>query len=338
VSATTINGNRRRGTGILNNELYIGMLVWNRLNYGKDPETDNRVSRPNPEEAIVRTEVPDLRIVDDRLWHRVRERQSFLDKQAEASGGAARAKQRPRSIFSGLMRCGVCGAGFSKISASHFGCSGARNKGETVCTNRATIRCDILETTVLDGLRSRLMDPTVYKAFADAFVAEWNRQVAQDASASEGHRLELARVATQLERLVDAIADGGVAMATVRERLAKLEARKTELRASLAAPAASPPRLHPNLAKVYRQEIASLTEALEGEDALDAREAVRSLIESITIHAVEPTSDGKRRVELRGALAAMLALGRGGSAVPGLLAVQMEMVAGTGFEPVTFRL
>jgi DNA invertase Pin-like site-specific DNA recombinase len=34
---STINGNRERGTGILNNELYIGRLVWNRLHYLKDP-------------------------------------------------------------------------------------------------------------------------------------------------------------------------------------------------------------------------------------------------------------------------------------------------------------
>ena len=30
---STIHGNRQRGTGILNNELYIGKLVWNRLRY-----------------------------------------------------------------------------------------------------------------------------------------------------------------------------------------------------------------------------------------------------------------------------------------------------------------
>lgn len=35
---STINGNRTRGTGILNNELYIGKLVWNRLRYIKNPE------------------------------------------------------------------------------------------------------------------------------------------------------------------------------------------------------------------------------------------------------------------------------------------------------------
>jgi len=47
---------------------------------------------------------------------------------------------------------------FSKISEAHFGCSTARNKGETVCANRLTIRRDALETTVMDGLRKRLVN------------------------------------------------------------------------------------------------------------------------------------------------------------------------------------
>lgn len=40
--ATTIRGHRARGTGILNNELYRGVLVWNRLHYIKDPVTGRR--------------------------------------------------------------------------------------------------------------------------------------------------------------------------------------------------------------------------------------------------------------------------------------------------------
>nr|WP_246449378.1 recombinase family protein [Paracoccus amoyensis] len=46
---STIHGNRERGTGILNDELYVGRLVWNRLRYVKDPDTGRRVSRLNPE-------------------------------------------------------------------------------------------------------------------------------------------------------------------------------------------------------------------------------------------------------------------------------------------------
>ena len=80
------------------------------------------------------------------------------------------------------MRCGVCGGGFSKISEAHFGCSTARNKGETACGNRLTIRRDALEATVMDGLRSRLMDPALFKVFA----AGIRRRMEPPAGASRG--------------------------------------------------------------------------------------------------------------------------------------------------------
>jgi hypothetical protein len=34
-SPSTIHGNSKRGTGVLNNELYVGRLIWNRLRYVK---------------------------------------------------------------------------------------------------------------------------------------------------------------------------------------------------------------------------------------------------------------------------------------------------------------
>src|SRR5512144_2554802 len=67
-----------RGTGILNNELYVGRLVWNRQRFIKDPDTGKRVSRPNPESEWVIHDVPELRIIDDDLWRRVKERQRAL--------------------------------------------------------------------------------------------------------------------------------------------------------------------------------------------------------------------------------------------------------------------
>jgi DNA invertase Pin-like site-specific DNA recombinase len=64
---TSIRGHRSRGTGIINNELYAGVLVWNRMHFIKDPSTGRRVSRINPENEWIRTEVPHLRIVDEAL-------------------------------------------------------------------------------------------------------------------------------------------------------------------------------------------------------------------------------------------------------------------------------
>jgi len=67
--ASTINGNVARGTGILNNELYIGRIVWNRLRYSKDPETGKRISRLNEPDCWIVQEVPELRIVHQDLWY-----------------------------------------------------------------------------------------------------------------------------------------------------------------------------------------------------------------------------------------------------------------------------
>lgn len=78
---TAIRGHRIRGTGLLNNELYIGRLVWNRLRYVKDPESGKRVSRRNPPEEWITKDVPDLRIIDTPLWHAVKFRQGEIDAE-----------------------------------------------------------------------------------------------------------------------------------------------------------------------------------------------------------------------------------------------------------------
>ncbi len=160
---STIHGNRERGTGILNNELYIGRLIWNRLRYVKDPDTGKRVSRQNPDDALIHKDVPDLRIIDQALWEKVKARQGALAvKQTDARAAGRPApgfwdRRRPRTLFSGLMKCGCCGGGFIKISEHYFGCATARNKG--TCANLSAIKKDVLEETILSGLHHHLMDP-----------------------------------------------------------------------------------------------------------------------------------------------------------------------------------
>ncbi len=190
-SQSTIYGNRTRGTGILNNELYIGILVWNRLRYVKDPDNKKRHSRPNAPDKIVRVEVLQLSLVGRDLWKAVKDRQAALDAGEGAIEGTPAKlpfwrQQRPTYLLSGLIRCGSCGGGMSVISATHVGCSSARNKGEAVCTNRRTIKRSVLEETVLDALRTRLMSPDVYAAFVRGFTAEWNAAQKGRAVAQEG--------------------------------------------------------------------------------------------------------------------------------------------------------
>ena len=61
--------NQRRRIGILNNELYLGQILYNRQRFLKDPETGKRIARPNPEHEWVTMEVPELRIAHRKLLH-----------------------------------------------------------------------------------------------------------------------------------------------------------------------------------------------------------------------------------------------------------------------------
>jgi DNA invertase Pin-like site-specific DNA recombinase len=98
-NASTINGSRQRRNGILNNELYLGRITYNRQRFVKDPDTGKRVSRLNPESLWVTKDVDDLRIIDvgpaddDRAVHVERQlalilRRLLLDDLDPHFGGA----------------------------------------------------------------------------------------------------------------------------------------------------------------------------------------------------------------------------------------------------------
>ena len=110
---STIHGNPARGTGILNNELYVGRLVWNRLRYIKNPDTGKCVSRPNPPSEWVTIAVPELRIVADELWNQVKARQLAM-RRVSSNGDPKRFNRarRPKYLFSGLTKCAKCGGGY----------------------------------------------------------------------------------------------------------------------------------------------------------------------------------------------------------------------------------
>ncbi|WP_350308593.1 recombinase family protein [Ochrobactrum vermis] len=110
---TSIRGHVSRGTSIVNNELYAGVLVWNRMRFIKAPSTGKPVSRLNPESQWIRTEVPHLRIVDDELWSAARARQkqiaaNFGPNPANTREGRMKRVHlatRPVHLLSGLLAC-----------------------------------------------------------------------------------------------------------------------------------------------------------------------------------------------------------------------------------------
>ena len=338
---TTIRGHAVRGTGLPPNELYVGKLVWNRMHFLKDPATGKRVSRLNPKAAWIIEEVPELRIVEQALWDQVQTRLAGIREQSGANEpDRARwwEKRRPQHLLSGKCVCGICGGAVSNIGRDYLACSAARKQG--TCSNKGSMRRDVLDSMILEALHSELMQPDMVAEFVSAFTEEWNRLQAQVSSVNASRLRELETVRRKLGSLIDAIADG-MRSAGLQQKLTELEQRRIVLEAELASMPAPASRLMPNLAEVYRAKVTELQAALHGTDGTAALEAVRGLIEQVV---VRPVVAGKgMEIELIGEIAAMLRLAQGssprsGAPGPDMFGCSIKVVAGTGFEPVTFRL
>ena len=259
---TTIRGHITRGTGVLNNEMYIGRLVWNRQRFVKDPATGRRRSRRNDPERLIVEEVPDLRIIDDELWNAVKARQtSIRDSEGVTKARATRFWERRRAqhLLSGLAYCGSCGSRLASVGRDYLACSAARGQG--TCTNRKGVRRSPLEELILEGLRQRLLAPEMVEEFVTAFHEEVNRHRREATAARAGKDRELAEVTRKLDKLIEALIEG-YRTAGLQQRLEELEARKAALEQELAADPPPPVRLHPNLAQVYRAKVERLHEAL----------------------------------------------------------------------------
>jgi len=135
--------------------------------------TEKTVTRRNPPEEWIHTEVPELRIVSDELWNRVQERIKIVNEQMTARriGGLNRAKKRDY-LFSGLLTCGVCGTRMI-IGSSHangrsaaYGCPSWRYKRG--CSNSLWIREDRLSSQLVSEMANNMMVPQVMDYFIDS--------------------------------------------------------------------------------------------------------------------------------------------------------------------------
>jgi site-specific DNA recombinase len=335
-SPSTIHGNPKRGLGILHNELYIGRMVWNRQRFLKDPDTGKRVTRLNPESERVISDVPHLRIIDDELWNGVQARYATVQHKWSKAPEGRRFNQfrQPKYLFSGLTKCGECGAGFVVYSRDHLGCFGTRDRG--TCTNKLTIARQEVEARVLSALQDKLMRKDFFEEFCREFAKEMNRLRMEQRAGQTSAKRELVQLEARRKKIVESIIEG-VRGRDVKDELIAIGNRKDELEAQLKTADEPPPLLHPSMADLYRSKVEQLAAALQREDTrLEASEMLRGLIEAIVL----TPQDGQLRIELRGNLAAMLAAAQQTKRSPetGDLHVPIQLVAGAGFEPATFGL
>ncbi|GAB9249017.1 recombinase family protein [Bradyrhizobium diazoefficiens] len=332
-NASTINGNLERGAGILQNELYVGRLVWNKVRMVKDPDTGKRLSRPNPRSERQVADVPHLAIIKPELF-------AAAQKRKEERGHTHPSHQRrPRRMLSGLLRCGWCGAGMSTNGRDKSGrvrirCSAATENG--TCPDAKTFYLDTVESAVLTGLQAELRAPKVIAEYVRTYLEERKRLAITSNAKRQRLEQQLAQLNREIERLVDAIAKGHGDPSILGPRSTALGAERERISEELRSepPAAKEVALHPAILKRYEEQLGRLEEALtkgirsgDGE----AAEAIRDLIERVTVFR-DPSRLGGVTVEISGRLNALL----GEKAFPNQVkGVWGKMVAGEGLEPPT---
>jgi site-specific DNA recombinase len=251
-SDTTIRGNRMISSGILNCELYIGVIRWNRQRKLKNTDTGRSAYRLNQESEWIRAEAPELRIVPQEPMGRRQgpaERiDSPLQKQIDGSraavgrtkakNGGLNATHRPRTLLSGLLFCGCCGGSYARRGQNRYACTNhVLGNG---CDNARTVARKALETRVLTGLRERMMTPEIAAEAMRAYTQGLNRQ---RRSSAESTRRELAETAKAIAEIVRVIEQGGWHRALF-DRLTELEAKQGNLTARLSNGPQDVPDIH----------------------------------------------------------------------------------------------
>jgi site-specific DNA recombinase len=276
-NASTINGRKDRGNGILGNALYAGELVWNKVKMLKHPDTGRRISRANPPSEWQRMAKPELRIIDADLWAAAQARRKMDDPRGNLT-------RQPKSLFSGLLKCHCCGGSLvikgRKGAAVRIECS--VHKESRACPNNRVYNLTRIEDAVLGSLKQELHDPQLI----DVYVREYNAARRELARSHEDTRARterrLAAVTGELERTVTLMIKGLVDPERHAPRVKELETEEKVLRATLAArPSAEVISLHPQAIERFLEDIDNLSQCLAA--GKPASPLLRSLIKRITV-------------------------------------------------------
>ena len=326
---------------MLRRDLYAGKVIWNSSRFVKVPGTNKRVRRMRPESEWRTVLHPELQIINDELWRRVKERQEGL---LASYGGAKRKGLLPRSVtspylLSGLLKCGLCGGNLIIVtgygSYGHYpsyGCSQHFNRG--ACSNTVLIRRDWVEERLLNELQNQVLK----REAIDYVLEEFGRHLKDAFSALSGQLAQMRerklKLEGELKRLAATAAETGPSsflVAAIHEREQQLREITDQL---LAGGTDSVDSHLSDIRRFVTQRLGDLRGLLAGEPA-DARRELRKHVSEIRM--VPQAGEGKSHYVAEGRWN-LLGNEQDSVTSDGLPLTQIRMVAGVGFEPTTFGL
>lgn len=233
---------------LLQNERYVGRLIWNRSAWHKDPDTGkrHRVERP-PSEWVIQEIEP---LIDQDTWGSV---QARFSPTGSGRGGV------PRYLLSGLLECAICGSKFIVYGGSQhrYICGTRHAGGEHACSNGLSVKRDIAEQMILKHVLDQLLSPeAISQALKEMRAAARELQPSVDPQVAE------------LERLVR---EGILSREIAAPALAEAKRRSQPVVTPIPSE------------RLWRESVASMREVLQGDDVPAAREILREILGQIPL-------------------------------------------------------
>jgi site-specific DNA recombinase len=330
--ASAIHGDVKRGTGILNNRRYTGVVSWGRTEWTRSASdsSDRRVKVL--ESARVERTDERLRIVSDDLWQRVKARQAAQrrDVGLRVVKGLRRHVRPAKHLLSGLLRCSACHATFVLSNGNRYQC--ATHVNGDACPVSISLPRERAESRVLDCIETDLFNPARLADLEARFRAGAARLPVD-------HSRRISELESEIRNVGDAIARGLLSDA-LAARLRSAETERGRLIVAQAKPSAEPRKQSPESAQ-RRVELMRERLAKGGEIA-------RCVLRELFPRAIWLNPDDSGRFlwavyavddeVLRSALFDDPAYRYSSADVFQPVLEKSCVVAGAGFEPATFGL
>ena len=233
---STILGSKKVFRGILNNELYIGKYYWNRLTSKQNPEDGKIKFFAKDQNKWIIIQKPELRIISDELWEKVKRRQKQLRDTYHGRYTKAQAAYS-LNLITGMMTCSQCGGNVVIVSGGKwgkYGCSNNWNKGSAVCSNNMKIKKADLEQLIVGSLNIDLKNDTAITYISNRVNSIIKTRYSENNLKWKGESFEeqLKKANKEIANYVRAIGLG-IISETVKTQLAEAEKRKKDIEASL---------------------------------------------------------------------------------------------------------
>ena len=309
---TTIRGHAKRGTGILNNEAYIGRLIWNRQSYRKNPDTERRNARMNDPDLWATRYDETLRIVSDDQWAKVKAQQALVTRVfPEKSGNRLVGTARKKHAYSGIIVCGECGQLYATTGRNRYGCS--RHRDKLGCGNSRTVCRLQLEHRINAAIPDALMSTSSIEDIQLRADLQWRAEQKAAVNGVDERKRNMARIDKELGNLVNALKNGNQSP-SILAAIAQLDAKKSEIESAREeyAEEARPPRISASIlnSAVRAMALTAASASLEQEPTekqLEFRRRWNVLAKSIVEKIVVTPAGRGVTLQVHGKLPALLA-------------------------------